>query len=83
MARTGTAPTSGPETDWWCHAYFTQTVSNLTTSANYYVNGYMNRIYQLGALDIYFEMVGGSGHQQRPHTPGIQQCGWVQYLREQ
>ena len=71
-----------PRTDWWCHAYFTQTVSNLTAGANYIVSGYMNRVYQLGALDIYFEALGGpSGTTSvSVHTPYQSNTGWVQYF---
>lgn len=67
-----------PKTDWWCHAYFTQTVTNLNPSANYYVTGYMNRFYGVSALDIYVEVVGATDNSV--HTPKSNQTGWVQYF---
>jgi hypothetical protein len=49
-----------PKTDFWCGAYFKQTVSNLTPGNSYVVSGYINTLWSSPKLDVYIETVGGS-----------------------
>jgi hypothetical protein len=57
-----------PATQKWCHAYFSQIVSNLTPNHAYTVSGYMYQERWKGVTDanrdeylVYIEAIGGKG----------------------
>lgn len=70
-----------PSTEHWCHAFFTQTVSNLTPGAGYIVNGYVNSVWGKanGNLHVYFEMLGGPSGTTSVVTPDIYTNAWILY----
>ena len=66
-------------TESWCHAYFTQTVSNLTAGANYIVSGYINISWVSPKLRVYFESLGGAVGTTSVVSPDVAATGWIQY----
>ena len=67
-----------PSTEWWCHAYFTQTVSNLTAGASYVLSGYVNSVWgkDNGNLHVYAELLGGPSGTTSAVTPDIVSNSW-------
>jgi hypothetical protein len=61
--------------DGLAHAYFTQTVTNLTPGASYTLSGYMKYwegTFELnGKFDVYFEAIGGQGTFSSPNITAI------------
>jgi hypothetical protein len=57
------------------HAYFSQTVTNLTPGASYIVSGYMKYweyTFELNSkFDVYFEAVGGQGTNSTPNITAM------------
>lgn len=49
-----------PNTEYATHAYFTQTVTNLTAGDSYVLSGYMHKGFDNSNLSVYFEAIGGS-----------------------
>ena len=72
---TGHGANLRPRTENWCHAYFTQTVSGLTSGASYVVSGYVNSVWgdANAGLHIYIEALGGLGSVV---TPDIISNSW-------
>ena len=48
-----------PATEFWCHACFTQTVSNLTHGASYVVSGWLKEDFANTHGHLYIETLGG------------------------
>jgi hypothetical protein len=61
------------------HAYFTQTVSNLTAGANYIVSGYINISWVSPKLHVYLETLGGAAGTTSVRTADAAATGWLQY----
>jgi hypothetical protein len=68
-----------PTTEMWCHAYFTQTVSNLTANSNYVVSGYINISYLNAKFRVYFDTLGGPGGTTVVASPDVSAKNWIQY----
>jgi hypothetical protein len=69
-----------PATECWCHAYFTQTVSNLTANASYVVAGWINLTFIDNGRDhVYIEALGGPAGTTSVVSPDVATEGWFQY----
>ncbi len=69
-----------PATEWWCHAYFTQTVSNLAANASYVFSGWINKPWLANAkCHLYMEMLGGPAGTTSVVSPDVGATGWAQY----
>jgi len=70
-----------PTTENWCHAYFTQTVSNLIANAQYVVSGWVNTSYDNNKLHIFIETLGGPAGITSVATPDIKPTNpvWMEY----
>jgi hypothetical protein len=68
-----------PTTEMWCHAYFTQTVSNLTANATYVVSGWINISYLNAKFRVYMETLGGSGGTTIIPSPDVSAKNWIKY----
>jgi hypothetical protein len=68
-----------PASEWWCHAYFTQTVTNLTPGAAYILTGWMNKSYINSKDHTYIELLGGSAGTTSVVSPDVTATGWIQY----
>jgi hypothetical protein len=66
-----------PATEWWAHAYFSQTVSNLTAGSNYVFSGYVNLIFIGNGKDhVYIEARGGPSGDTSVVSPDVNTEGW-------
>jgi hypothetical protein len=69
-----------PVTECWCHAYFTQTVSNLTANASYVLSGWVNLNFLDNGKDhIYIELLGGPTGTTSVVSPDADVEGWLQH----
>jgi hypothetical protein len=65
-----------PTTENWCHAYFTQTVTNLIANAQYVVSGLVNIGYLNNKFHVYIETLGGPSGTTSVSTPDVAVTGW-------
>jgi hypothetical protein len=69
-----------PATEQATHAYYTQTVSNLTANANYVVSGSINLTFIGNGKDhVYIETLGGPAGTTSVVSPDVSATGWIQY----
>jgi hypothetical protein len=68
-----------PSTEWWCHAYFTQTVTNLVQNGSYVLTGWINKDYINAKDHTYIELIGGSGGTTSVVSPDVSAVDWIQY----
>jgi len=65
-----------PTTENWCHAYFTQTVSNLFANAQYVVSGQINIGYLNDKFHVFIETLGGPAGTTSVVSPDVNTTGW-------
>jgi hypothetical protein len=68
-----------PATEWTNHAYFVQTVTNLTPSASYVVSGWIRLTFVQAKWHVYIETLGGPSGTTSVRSPDPSATGWVQY----
>ncbi len=73
-----------PATEWWCHAYFKQVVTNLTAGASYVVSGWIRMdFFDNGKDHVYIEALGGPSGNTSTVSPDVADVGtegdWAQY----
>jgi hypothetical protein len=68
-----------PASEWWCHAYFTQTVTNLMPGSNYVCTGWINKRYLNVKDHTYIELLGGSDGTVSVVSLDVSVDKWHQY----
>jgi len=65
-----------PTTENWCHAYLTQTVTNLIANAKYVVSGQVNIGYVNNKFHVFIETLGGTAGTDSIVSPDVDVTGW-------
>ena len=68
-----------PASEFWCTAYFTQTVTNLVPGDTYIVTGWINKSFINGNDHTYIETVGGPSGTTSVVSPDVSAKNWIQY----
>jgi hypothetical protein len=68
-----------PASEWWCTAYFMQTVTNLVPGDSYIITGWINKRFLNSKDHTYIQTISGPTGTTTNNTPDVTVAGWIQY----